>query len=1064
MAKAFGKRLKLRLFLEGIEVPIISANIQVAPNSPMVCSIQVPPLAEGTRLLPRTLVHLFFLDFYEQDNPFFKAIKEQQADLNKVKQGPDNQTGSGGDQQDAKTLLQAITVTSNTSYKLLFGGEMIGFVWSKKTAHRSLMLQCEDFSNYWDYAYQYGNTGLFGPGIKAMFSGGGTTIFSDFLSSKGSVINAIVSRGKCSTFPRLKGLAAGIIRLIEAIGGVYFPRGSGKGIGKRYAGQNAFFSLAELRLHLTHMIGSIENDPTSSRLLNRGAFSQMFERALGGLGGQVSIRKSINALTQIIFYEMYAQPCPKYIPGNESEVTGDVERTLLGDDSTRDIATAAVNAAESVSKIAIEVNLLVLSDDVKSKVRTLLGQLNGVIRTLHGGLVRMPFKIRQKVQGNYSRAISTIGQARSTLGRALQSGDLGPITDKVFEKLTLAAEALSAVAEIKIKIPFREALEPQRMLQQIFRPDIWFGAPPRCNVIFPENYNSLEYQRMFLQEPTRFLLKTNDEFFGEGALFDSYYFAPQAGDARGNNTRLADIKSGGLMEHELFTGILPVFEKMGEFNIFASGSGSQKTPKLSKVGYAQRAANFIYFKHRFNSRQMRVVGKFNPYIACGFPGLIIDRYIDTATIALYNNLKQKAVEIQSREGGNAGQTKYGEHDLPPQEIKDILGTNFLGNFTQLTHSVSQAKTTGQTEILCSYPRQPEESVEFLGTVEPNQTVRKRFDQDAVRATTVAALFPPRLFSFGPTRGRVIGVIDVTGTYSPRGLVQGVISAEDLGSTADEAGRPLPLFIPGRQKGARKKPELIQVGRVVTGALLNSEQVSEAAGDPNRPVTFRAFLITEEVPRFQREFVDVPAEEFIRPGWYGDVWSSPKIGKAYEEFFDIGAITDVQQISDPGGGSMGTSTENAKNAQVEADQGDILSDPVLDAPALISLGDKASIQDAVEFLLLTYSYIRGNNMDVDEFINAYTWRPITSLHNIFGSEDLQFSDDGSSVIAGKEGFHSKAFGPFDDLRGLVAGLHNRPESGRSQAAVLGGSTVRVSSSLQSSSPRLASDSTALSDKK
>ena len=57
-----GSRIRLRLFLEGIEVPVVSATVQVVPNSPSVCSLQIPPLPNGTQLLPRTLVHLFFYD------------------------------------------------------------------------------------------------------------------------------------------------------------------------------------------------------------------------------------------------------------------------------------------------------------------------------------------------------------------------------------------------------------------------------------------------------------------------------------------------------------------------------------------------------------------------------------------------------------------------------------------------------------------------------------------------------------------------------------------------------------------------------------------------------------------------------------------------------------------------------------------------------------------------------------------------------------------------------------------------------------------------------------------
>src|SRR5690606_15304829 len=124
--------------------------------------------------------------------------------------------------------------------------EMVGVQWTKNARHRSLVLQCADLSNYWDYAYQWGNTGLFGPGIKAVFSGGATNLFTDFLSTKGNVLTAVVASGKCNTFPNLKGLAAGIVRLIEAIGGTYFPRPGST--AKKVRGQNLFFSMAELRL------------------------------------------------------------------------------------------------------------------------------------------------------------------------------------------------------------------------------------------------------------------------------------------------------------------------------------------------------------------------------------------------------------------------------------------------------------------------------------------------------------------------------------------------------------------------------------------------------------------------------------------------------------------------------------------------------------------------------------------------------------------------------------------------------------------------------------------------
>jgi hypothetical protein len=168
----------------------------------------------------------------------------------------------------------------------------------------------------------------------------------------------------------------------------------------------------------------------------------------------------------------------------------------------------------------------------------------------------------------------------------------------VTKQLDEVVSDLSRLSRLTINLTPRGMQQPARLNQHILRPDIWFGAPPRCNVLFPEDYDSISYQRMFMQEPTRLLLKTNDEFFGEDFLFDKLYFAPQTSSVKKNKAQMRSMMNGDLLDHELFTGILPVFEKSGEFNVFASKSGTQK--QMNKVGFAQRSANFLYFKYRFN--------------------------------------------------------------------------------------------------------------------------------------------------------------------------------------------------------------------------------------------------------------------------------------------------------------------------------------------------------------------------------------------------------------------------------------------------------------------------------
>ena len=1013
MSTAYGQRLRLRLFLEGIEIPIIAANVRSAPNSPTAASIQIPPLAEGTRFLPRTLVHVFFLDLYEQESPLVRKVEVSSPTKRSPTAHEKNLKQTGASSTDSTEGVQSqqhgIKDIDNGRYKLLFGGEVVGFQWTKNSSQRSLVLQCMDWSNYWDYAYQWGNTGIFGPGIKAVFSGGATNLFTDFLSSKGSVITRIVSSGRCNAFPNLRGLAAGIIRLMEAIGGSYYPKATEGQTAKKFAGQNIFFSIAELRLHITHMVAALENDPTSSKILRRQGYAGMFNRILGNLGGQVSIRKSINALTGVMFHETYGQPCPFYKPGTGGSVQGaDTTVTIAGDPRLAPIANDCENIRQLVNSVRVRAGTLETSSRTGQR-STSFGDIRSIdeIRRQSAqqrnseqeALAKARVLISQTIvkargTGAPSSAMGKLSQVHSLLGKAaIMRGNINieaPVASykELYTLLDTIIGLLSAVLNARLNKKKLIKGTPARLNQHILRPDLWFGSPPRCNVLFPEDYDTVSYSRNFLAEPTRFMLKTNDESFGEDFLLDKFYFAPQAGSVKADKARLTSMLKNDLLDHELFTGILPVFEKMGEFNVFAARSGTQKD--TSKVGFAQRSANFLYFKHRFAARQMQVAGRFNPYIAVGFPGLVIDKYADAVTIRTYNDLLGRENERRSRNGAS---------DLTPSRV---LGTNFLANFTEVSHSVSQAEGRGRTEINCSYARQPDESVEFLGSIAEKQTVRKRQDKDALRATDVASIGAPKLGAIGPMGGKIVNVVDVTAQYT-RG---------------SGSSKPLPLFgRTSRQSGGQLRAPRVQVGIPTSAAVLSSTDVETLVGGRDTPVVFRAFRVDEEVPRFKREEVDLPAEEFIRPGWYGDIWNTTNIGKAYEDFFGIGSITDPQQVRDSSIGSGHATSEELADASVEAGQAQSADDPRRFAPAIVALDQGASIQQAVDFLLLTYSFAKLQGADVDQFARSYTWRAVASMVDMLGTSDLQFDRDGN-VTQGFEGFHSRAFGPYDGLENLA----------------------------------------------
>ena len=850
-----GSRIRLRLFLEGIEVPVVSATVQVVPNSPSVCSLQIPPLPNGTQLLPRTLVHLFFYDYETANSPFPVTTGAVNTATNQSPTAYQNeQPGGGATPTTGTNSVGDSPDIQNSNYKLLFGGEIVGYQWTKNQAQRSLVLQCMDWSSYWDSAQQWNNTDLFGPGIKALFSGGSTSLFTDFLEDEGSAILRILQSPSIQ-YPKLQGLLGGVVHLLESIGGSY-------SYGQTIAGDNVFFSLAELRLHITQMITAYEQDPTASRLLSAG-YDSLLGRTLGGLGQQVTMRQAINALMGIIFHETYAQPCPYYQPSTGNNPAGTV-RTSIRSTTDAFIATNADSNLATIRDLQATLSTNVASsgsEATQSQLLTSLALLKKSCDNTANAINSGPANT-QPARAYYTAASRSVAQALSAAGK-WYPGASAAITSAVSKPLAAAMAQMTSASQFETVSSGGTTTTPARLNQQIFRPDVWFSAPPKCNVFFPEHYDTLTYGQNYLQEPTRLLLKTNDEFYGEDELFDQFYYAPKGFTVQTGGNELENLLQNGVLDHELFTGIIPVFEKMGELNIFGARSGTKTLGKAEHIGLAQRSTNFLYFKYRFAARQLQISGKFNPYLACGFPALVIDKYVAPEVLDAYN-------QAVAQNGGVA-----------TNELNKRLGAHFLCNLTEVTHSVSQS--SGSTTCTGTYARQPSEGSEFLGVVRPAQKVMAVSSSPASRISIVAAISPPQVGTWGPNQGPITAVEDVTRAYK---------------------GQVFTLFQGPKTAGTNVGSLNVQVGEANKASVYGTN-VANYIGSPDTVVQFNAYRVTESVVRYTKQDVELPVEEYIRPGWYGDCWHPSAIGQVYQQFFGIGSITDQQLVQTASGATVST---------------------------------------------------------------------------------------------------------------------------------------------------------------
>jgi hypothetical protein len=559
---------------------------------------------------------------------------------------------------------------------------------------------------------------------------------------------------------------------------------------------------------------------------------------------------------------------------------------------------------------------------------------------------------------------------------------------------------------------------------------------------------------MFLREATRMRLTVSDEIFGPDSLLDQAYFAPDVevlgsrppqrrlGRGEGRTELQGESLSRAayskrLMDHELYVGVVPVFERMNEVNIYAARTDTVSHRGV-RIPYVVRAVNHQFFKHRWEPRTASVSGKFNPYLVAGFPAVIMDRYMTREQVAEselrgvdYLEATGRMSEVQ--EEGSEFDMDFGQEEALEQEAEtygawQVLAQNvpnqIVGMIDSLSHNVSHDNAS--TSVQMSHARVHRENEELLGANNQELSRRSLLRATSRRTRTVGTPgggTEARTSTGRPIEGRAIRRSVVACLEEPEVGMVGPYFGEITAVARSEETGSFPLFGTYFGDRVRRQRRTFPVETETRAANLGPEVVTQAGG-PNEMVTLHAFAITEAIDRWRGQEVTVPLEDFIRPPWMSDVWRNDRIGATYGQFFGTGSITDSTQIQ----------TGSASQSQAEYDPVDSLladaaaeerdrniQDPIRsDGTSVQGAGMEMNIERAIDLLVRSYSAIKHNGLDVHEFIRAYTYRPVATLLDMLGSQDLEIDEDGS-VVSGIEGLHSRAFGrgPMGrDLRNLV----------------------------------------------
>jgi hypothetical protein len=977
--------LGLRLFLEGIEVPVISAQVDSSPDQPAVASIQIVPTDTALNLLARTYVSLFYL-----------------GDTTLSMGGPISEVTS----EDNSNRFDA----ADEKYRLLFCGEVIGINYGKDPGTRQLVLQCMDLSSYWDTAYQwftdYSPDGNMFSDKRKNFVAAGEGTFDSVSGGHQWVIGEVITtKPRSADYRNTKGLLGGIIHVLEAISGIRYLDGANPG----FNGVNDFFTIAELRYNLMGMLGAVEKDDTSAKLYASRAFISWLRNGMMSMGTMLSFRDIINHICQMIFHNIYPNTCPYYV---ESKGPGIKETWSPGffDDQ---IGVAVKNSCKAVveqltasynsfvntnSRDELAVATMKLSESSSALVKiqentskSKSSDKNKVMRTLKEATLFVDDAYALASQEGFAQSVG-----QSQVVKETQESVVVSIQTNISSAVTLLKDGVigfKSRASLNKKITSPSS--PSRMYTQLLLPESFWVSPPRCNVIFPDQYFQLSYSRNLMREVSRLCLTAGPGWIvgsGRGSEhFNTSYYSPSIKDVKGNLFGASMAKgSKTLLPHELHSGIIPKFEWVTDGHRWAAKAlkdgGSESG--TGRVGYLQRLANFNFYLHRWAARSMNVSCVFNPHLVLGLPALVINTSMPAAAVV---TSVEKVLGVRWR---------------PSQ---------FLGKIVSISHSITQGgASTSASLAYCRTQRGIDD--EFLGMLlrEPKSVkdgyisykvdVQRLTNRSVSTVSDVRIVTVPGITKPVSTENELDLTLDyLSGALTTGGIVKGI--------------PPFNGFKLVGSSEAEEKTKLSHSEIYSNGISETTWNALVVAGLVQNDVamlpTSIEFKFQSPVKYGERVTYDTSIEDALMPGWYSDVWKNKNItAEVYKPLLGTSAITDA--IMFPESDQAKALSEEVISG-LESEKGKKLASTRVASKDSVGVVP-GSVEEAVDSITFMYSIVKNKGQNMHEFIREYTERPVATLVQVLGSADLEFDDKGLPNKGAKEGFHSRAFGDYNaDVR-------------------------------------------------
>lgn len=343
--------------------------------------------------------------------------------------------------------------------------------------------------------------------------------------------------------------------------------------------------------------------------------------------------------------------------------------------------------------------------------------------------LRIADRIISASSGNLSAAIINqkqtldwlMGMAGNASGFSTLRMIISDLISVLFHDFT-SVSFPSVVTSDNVKTSLTNDNSPTTIGEFLFKPNMYMISPPMCNVFFPDEYASFTFSRNFFSEPTRMVYKPElPDMPGagiEGVVLKQYY-EPEAFDffMKGTGATPKDFigtsnlqtptdpghigdkeldhngiprKSSNeikreqafMSNEERYKGIIFAQESM----VPASDQYRQKIDGSNRDVYAKAVAKYLFYKKRFEQRQIQITSHLKLSVVPGFTALILDdsdgdqnivSYCSSVTHRIYcnqggyTNVNLSYARLVGEQDIATG--KSGEPLIPPWFSEDIFG-------------------------------------------------------------------------------------------------------------------------------------------------------------------------------------------------------------------------------------------------------------------------------------------------------------------------------------------------------------------------------------------------------